>query len=77
MTKSLGVVIDGVALPDAEARAFWERFSSYMDAHKGDLAGFAAAEGYRSVRPEMRGGVAVLVVSKTEKQAPYASAKKR
>ena len=35
-----------------------------MDAHQGDLAGFAKAEGFASVKPETRAGSAVLVVSR-------------
>ena len=37
-------------------------FSAYMDEHQGDLAGFAAARGFREVKPEYRRGQAVLVV---------------
>jgi hypothetical protein len=59
----LAVVIDGVAMGDDEARALWVRFSQYMDANEGDLAGFAASEGFASVVPEHRKGQAVLVVT--------------
>jgi hypothetical protein len=74
---ALAVVIDGAPLPDDEARAFWGRFSAYMDAHKGDLAGFAAAEKLASVHPETRGGRAVLVGSRTAPQRAYANAPQR
>jgi hypothetical protein len=45
-----------------------------MEEHKGDLAGFAKAEGFASVHPELHGGEPVLIVSKTAAQKPYASA---
>jgi hypothetical protein len=73
----LTVLVDGVAMPEAEARAFWERFSAHMDANKGDLAGFAHAEGFASVHPEMHGGGPVLVVSRTAAQATYRNAPQR
>jgi hypothetical protein len=69
----LAVVIDGVALPRDEARALWERFSDWMEEHRGDLAGFAAREGYASVHPDVDGGRPVLRVSRTETQQPYAA----
>jgi hypothetical protein len=55
--------VDGAALPDGEAEALWRDFSAHMDAHRGDLAGFAAARGFAAVKPEYRRGQAVLVVS--------------
>lgn len=70
----LAVLIDGIALPEREARPLWQRFSAWMDEHKGDLAGFAAAEGFASVHPELHGGEPVLVVSRTVAQKPYSSA---
>jgi hypothetical protein len=72
---TLRVVIDGVALAEAEARAFWDRFSLYMDEHPRDLAGFAKTEGLASVSPEMGAGGAVLVGSRTAAQKPYANAR--
>jgi hypothetical protein len=60
----LAVLVDGVALGDDEARALWVRFSRHMDAHQGDLAGFAASEGFASVVPEHRKGQAVLVITR-------------
>lgn len=73
--KALAVVVDGTKLPEAEGRAFWERFSAYMEAHRGDLAGFAKNEGFASVHPEMGKDGAVLVASKTATQKAYATAK--
>ena len=74
MTRpKLVVVVDGVALPDEEARAFWERFSVWMEDHRGDLAGFADNEGFASVFPTVDEGRPVLMVSRTEAQRPYGS----
>lgn len=67
------VLVDGVALPDAEGRAFWQRFSAWMEEHRGDLAGFATAEGFVSVHPAVENGQPVLLVSRTVPQRPYAS----
>jgi hypothetical protein len=69
----LAVQVDGTPMPDEEARAFWTRFSDHMDAHAGDLVGFARREGYASVHPEARNGVALLVVSRSAIQRPYGS----
>jgi hypothetical protein len=74
---ALRVVVDAAPLPDEEARAFWKRFSDWMEEHRGDLAGFAQAEGLASVHPEMHGGTPVLVASHTAKQRPYATAPDR
>ena len=72
----LGVTIDGERLPDDEARALWERFSDWMEDHRGDLAGFAAAEGLASIHPGVDGGLPVLLGSKTDTaQRPYAPAR--
>jgi hypothetical protein len=73
----LRVILDGVPMPAEEALAFWRRFSEWMEGHVGDLAGFAAAEGLQSVRPELHGGAPVLVASRSKPQAPYATAVKR
>ena len=70
---ALGVVVDGVAMGEDEARALWERFSAHMEANKGDLAGFAAKEGFASVHPSMQNGRAVLVASRTAPQQAYKS----
>jgi hypothetical protein len=76
--SALAVEIDGRALPEPEAREVWTRFSAWMDEHRGDLAGFARREGWASVRPDTRGGGAVLVVSTTAAPAgrPAPSGKK-
>ncbi len=60
--SNLSVLIDGVPVPAAEARALWLRFSEHMDTHKGDMDGFAKLNGYVSVRPQAQGGKAVLVI---------------
>ncbi len=73
----LRVMIDGTALPASEGRAFWERFSQWMDRHPGDLAGFARREGLASVHPEMHAGVPVLVGSRSAPQRAYTSAPKK
>ena len=69
------VIVDGTPMPDEEARAFWTRFSDHMEKNKGDLAGFAKAEGFASVRPAMGPQGAQLVVSRTAKQEPYGNAR--
>ncbi len=70
----LAVVVDGEPMPAEEARAFWGRFSAYMEEHKGDLGGFAKQEGFASVHPAMREGKAILLASRTSAQRPYAPA---
>ena len=76
MSAGLGVFIDGEPMPRDEARAFWGRFSAYMEEHKGDLAGFARQEGFASVHPAMKDGQAVLLASRSAAQKPYASVEK-
>jgi hypothetical protein len=73
----LQVLVDGEALPREEAIAFWKRFSTWMDEHPGDLAGFARGEGLSSVVPEMHAGAPVLVASRTAPQKPYTTAPKK
>ena len=70
--RRLAVLVDGAPLPDAEAVALWDRFSTWMEEHRGDLAGFAAQEGYASVHPGVDGDRPVLRASKTAGQRPYA-----
>ena len=70
----LSVVVDGVRMKEDEARAFWARFSDHMEKNKGDLGGFAKAEGYASVRPTMTPSGPELVVSRTAPQQPYTKA---
>ncbi len=70
----LSVMVDGAEMPEAEARAFWKRFSDHMEANKGDLAGFAKAEGFASVKPVMSAAGPELVVSRSAPQTPYKKA---
>ncbi len=58
-------------MPEPEALAFWDRFSAWMEEHRGDLAGFAAQEGFASVHPGVDGDRPVLRVSKSAGQRPY------
>lgn len=74
--ENLVVLVDGAPMPADEARAFWQRFSDWMEDHRGDLAGFAAKEGFASVHPGVEKGSPVLRVSKTQEQRPYAPTKK-
>jgi hypothetical protein len=67
----LAVFIDGTPVPPDEGRALWDRFSAHMDAHPGDLAGFAQAEGFSSVHPAAEAGRAILRISRVEPQRPY------
>jgi hypothetical protein len=71
---SLRVLVDGTAMADEAARAFWERFSAWMEDHHGDLGGFARTEGLASVRPEMHAGEPVLIASRSAGQGAYAPA---
>jgi hypothetical protein len=73
---ALEVTIDGVKLPEDEARAFWQRFSAHMEAHKGDLGGFAKSEGLASVVPESGRGGASLRCSRAAPQPAYSNAAK-
>lgn len=69
---ALAVLVDGQPMPEAEARAFWQRFSDWMEDHKGDLLGFAKAEGFASVHPGVADGRPLLRASRTEAQKGYA-----
>lgn len=69
------MLVDGESMPEDEARAFWKRFSDWMEAHRGDLQGFATQEGFRSVHPETRQGQAVLVASRSDAQRAYGPAR--
>jgi hypothetical protein len=60
-------------MEEKEALAFWERFSLWMEEHRGDLAGFAAQEGYASVHPGVLGDRPVLRASRSAAQRPYAT----
>jgi hypothetical protein len=72
MSGGLVARVDGVALPEEEARALWRRFSAWMEEHRGDLAGFAAQEGFASVHPSVEDGRPVLLASHSARQQPYA-----
>jgi hypothetical protein len=72
--SKLTVLVEGEPLAEAEARAFWARFSAFMDEHKGDLGGFARSEGFASVHPKVGPDGPVLVVSRTIAQSSYTSA---
>ncbi|MGH7283990.1 MAG: hypothetical protein ACRELY_20885 [Polyangiaceae bacterium] len=69
--RRLLVRADGELMPDADARAFWKRFSDHMERNHGDLAGFAKSEGFASVRPAVENGAAVLIASHSDAQVPY------
>lgn len=71
--SSLKVKVDGVFLPEAEARALWARFSAHMETNRGDLLGFAKAEGFASIQPAVEGGRPLLVASRSTPQGPYVS----
>jgi hypothetical protein len=73
--RRLAVLVDGTPLPETEAVALWDRFSAWMEEHRGDLKGFAAQEGYVSVHPGVDGDRPVLRASKTKDQRPYAPVK--
>lgn len=73
--RRLAVRVDGEVLAEEAAVAMWERFSAHMEANKGDLAGFAAKEGFASVRPSFDAGGAVLLASRSAAQEPYANAR--
>ena len=69
--RRLLVRADGELMADADARAFWKRFSDHMEQNRGDLAGFAKSEGFASVRPAMEDGAAILIASHSDAQVPY------
>jgi hypothetical protein len=71
--RRLIVLVDGSPMPDDDAHAFWERFSAWMEEHRGDLAGFAAQEGFASVHPGVDGDRPVLRASRSAAQEPYAN----
>ena len=63
--SKLAGIVDGVTLPETEAKALWKAFSEHMDEKRGDMVGYAKKKGWFSVLPEYRGGKAVLVVRTT------------
>jgi hypothetical protein len=71
----LAAMIDGVTLALEPARELWKEFSAHMDAHEGDMAGFAKLKGWFAVAPEYRQGKAVLLV-RTTAAAPMPPAPK-
>jgi len=71
--RRLAVLVDGTPMVEKEALALWERFSAWMEEHRGDLAGFAVQEGYASVHPGVDGDQPVLRASRTAGQRPYAA----
>ncbi len=73
---ALRVLVDGTPLAEEESRAFWKRFSDHMETNKGDLAGFAKAEGFASVHPAMGPEGAELRASRTKTQGPYRNVSK-
>ncbi len=73
MRKKLGVLVDGMPLHEEEAYALWDRFSLWMEDHRGDLAGFAAQEGFASVHPGVDGDTPILRASRSGAQKPYAA----
>lgn len=75
MSAGLAVLVDGTPMAEPEARAFWQRFSDWMEEHKGDLAGFAAKEGFASVHPGVDAGRPVLFASTKDAQRPYTAVK--
>jgi hypothetical protein len=75
VSAALAVLVDGVALPADEARALWQSFSDWMEEHRGDLAGFAAKEGFLSIHPGVDNGRPVLLASRTKPQQPYGPAR--
>ncbi len=74
--RRLAVLVDGAPLAEAEAHGLWDRFSAWMEEHRGDLAGFAAQEGYASVHPGVDGDRPVLHASKKAAQRPYTTVKR-
>ncbi|HEX7604799.1 MAG TPA: hypothetical protein VF316_24440 [Polyangiaceae bacterium] len=79
MTEAPGglrVLVDGQPMPEEEARAFWQRFSEHMETNRGDLAGFAKAEGYASVHPGLGADGPELHVSRSATQRPYSNVSK-
>ncbi len=70
-SAALAVKVDGEPMADDAARAFWKRFSDHMEVHRGDLAGFAKAEGFASVHPAVGESGPLLEVSRHAPQGAY------
>ena len=62
MSGTLAAIVDGKELKEPEARALWEEFSLHLDEHQLDFKGFAEKKGWSSIKPEHKGGRAVLIV---------------
>ena len=73
----LGVIRDGVDLPEDQARALWRAYTEHLERDGEDLEGFARAHGFLSVRAERRRGRAILVVSTRAQRPKRAPAKVR
>jgi hypothetical protein len=63
--SKLACVVDGAPLSEEDAKALWKEFSVYMDANRGDMAGFAKKKGWFAIAPEYRDGKAMLVARTT------------
>lgn len=70
MSGRLGAIVDGKELKEVEARELWAEFSAHLDEHQLDFKGFAAKKGWSSIKPEHKGGRAVLVVVTVPKAKP-------
>ncbi len=71
MSGRLAATVDGKPLKEAEARELWAEFSAHLDEHQLDFDGFAKKKGWASIKPEHKGGRAVLVVvTSTTKRKP-------
>jgi hypothetical protein len=64
-TSQLAAIVDGKPLEPTEAKALWERFSAYMDAHEGDFDGFASQEGMVSARVAVVESTPTLTLART------------
>lgn len=69
MSSTLSVIVDRQRLSEEKARAMWERFSAYMDAHQGDFDGFARSAGFVSASVAVAGGVPTLTLSSSKAPA--------
>ncbi len=72
MSGRLAAIVDGKELKEPDARALWEEFSLYLDDHQLDFKGFAEKKGWSAVKPEHKGGRAVLIVVTVPKAKPSA-----
>jgi len=70
ITSQLAAVVDGKTAEPSDAKALWERFSSYMDEHQGDFDGFAKQEGLLAARVDVVQGVPTLTLSSSKERTP-------